>query len=74
MINYLCPFEVQDFLDNVVEGEMVQVSFIKQDGSQASYSGVLDVGANRSKSVAINTSEGWKRFSVERVTSIGKVE
>ena len=74
MINYLCPFEVQDFLDHVQQGEVISVSFFKQDGSQAQYEGVLDVGANRSKSVAINTSEGWKRFSVERVTSIGKVE
>lgn len=70
MNSYLCPFEVQDFLNMVQQGEVIQVSFVKQNGESATYEGILDVGANHSQSVAINTSEGWKRFSVNRVTNI----
>lgn len=67
-------FEVQDFLDHVQQGETIRVSFLKQNGEHATYEGTLDVGANRSQSVAIYTDEGWKRFSVNRVTQIEKVE
>ena len=67
-------FEVQDFLDRVNEGEVIRVSFLKQNGEHATYEGTLDVGANRSQSVAIYTDEGWKRFNINRVTQIEKVE
>lgn len=72
MENYLCPFEVQSLLDTVDNGQAVIVSFIKQNGAKATYTGFLDVGTTRSQSVAIYTLEGWKRFSVNRVTSIEK--
>ena len=67
-------FEVQEFLDSVNEGEVIRVSFIKQNGEHATYEGSLDVGAARKESVAIYTSEGWKRFNINRVTQIEKVE
>lgn len=67
-------FEVQDFLDHVQQGETIRVSFLKQNGDPATYEGTLDVGANRSQSVAIYTDEGWKRFNINRVTQIEKVE
>ena len=64
--------EVQVFLDSVLEGELIKVRFFKKDGSVAEYEGVLDVGAARKESVAIYTSEGWKRFNINHVTNITK--
>lgn len=69
------PIEaVQATLDAVNAGETIHVRFYKKDGSTGDYTGTLDVGANHSNSVAIYTAEGWKRFSVDRVISIEKVE
>lgn len=65
---------VQVFLDSVLEGELIKVRFFKKDGSVTDYEGVLDVGANHSQSVAINTEQGWKRFNLGSVISIEKVE
>ena len=65
--------EVQVFLDSVLEGELIKVRFFKKDGSVAEYEGVLDVGANHSQSVAINTDQGWKRFNLGSVIGIERV-
>lgn len=66
--------DVQATLDAVNAGETIHVAFYKKDGTTGQYSGTLDVGANYSNSVAIYTEQGWKRFSVDRVISIEKVE
>lgn len=71
MLNFECPFMVQEILDRVTDSAtVVSVDFVTQSGETRTYRGTLDVGANRSQSVAINTENGWKRFSVERVTNI----
>ena len=71
MFNFECQFMVQEILDNVTNNEtIVSVEFITQSGETRNYRGSLDVGANKSQSVAILTDNGWKRFSVDRVTNI----
>lgn len=71
MFNFECPFMVQSILDSVTDSAtVVSVDFVTQSGETRTYRGSLDVGANKSQSVAINTESGWKRFSVDRVTSI----
>ena len=71
MVNFECPFMVQEILDNVQDSEtIVSVEFVTQSGETRNYRGSLDVGANKSQSVAILTESGWKRFSVDRVTNI----
>ena len=70
----LTETQVQEFLDSVLEGELIKVRFFKKDGSVADYEGVLDVGANHNQSVAINTDQGWKRFNLGSVISIEKVK
>lgn len=67
------PVNVQQILDNVGEGELITVTFYKKDGTLVTYSGTLDVGANKSESVAIYTDEGWKRFNINNVVSIANV-
>lgn len=71
MFSFECPFMVQEILDSVTDSAtLVSVEFITQSGESRTYRGTLDVGANKSQSVAINTESGWKRFSVDRVTNI----
>lgn len=71
MFTFECPFMVQEILDSVQDSAtVVSVEFITQSGETRVYRGNLDVGANKSNSVAINTDNGWKRFSVDRVTNI----
>lgn len=71
MFSFECPFMVQSILDSVTDSAtVVSVQFATQSGESRTYRGFLDVGANKSNSVAINTESGWKRFSVDRVTSI----
>ena len=71
MFNFECPFMVQSILDSVTDSAtVVSVDFVTQSGETRTYRGSLDVGANKSHSVAILTDNGWKRFSVDRVTSI----
>lgn len=71
MFNFECPFMVQSVLDSVTDSAtIVSVEFVTQSGETRTYRGTLDVGANKSHSVAINTESGWKRFSVDRVTNI----
>lgn len=71
MFNFECPFMVQEILDSVTDSATtVSVDFVTQSGETRSYRGSLDVGANKSQSVAILTESGWKRFSVDRVTNI----
>ena len=71
MFNFECPFMVQEILDCVADNNtIVSVEFVTQSGETRTYRGSLDVGANKSHSVAILTDNGWKRFSVDRVTNI----
>ena len=71
MFSFECPFMVQEILDSVQDSAtVVSVDFVTQSGEMRTYRGTLDVGANKSQSVAINTEAGWKRFSVDRVTNI----
>ena len=71
MFTFECPFMVQDILDCVMDSAtIVSVDFVTQSGETRTYRGTLDVGANRTQSVAILTDNGWKRFSVDRVTNI----
>ena len=71
MFTFECPFMVQEILDSVTDSAtVISVDFVTQSGETRTYRGTLDVGANKSHSVAINTEAGWKRFSVDRVTSI----
>ena len=71
MFTFECPFMVQEILDCVTDSAtIVSVQFVTQSGESRTYRGSLDVGANRTQSVAILTDNGWKRFSVDRVTSI----
>ena len=71
MFNFECSFMVQSILDSVTDSAtIVSVEFVTQSGETRIYRGTLDVGANKSQSVAILTDNGWKRFSVDRVTSI----
>ena len=71
MFSFECPFMVQEILDSVQDsGTIVSVEFVTQSGESRTYRGSLDVGANKSHSVAINTDNGWKRFSIDRVTNI----
>ena len=71
MFNFECPFMVQEILDSVTDSAtIVSVEFVTQSGEARNYRGNLDVGANKSHSVAILTENGWKRFSVDRVTNI----
>ena len=71
MFSFECPFMVQEILDSVTDSStIVSVEFVTQSGETRNYRGSLDVGANKSQSVAIKTDNGWKRFSVDRVTSI----
>lgn len=71
MFNFECPFMVQEILDNVTDSAtIVSVQFVTQSGETRIYRGSLDVGANKSHSVAINTGNGWKRFSIDRVLNI----
>ena len=71
MFSFECSFMVQEILDSVTDSEtIVSVEFVTQNGETRIYRGTLDVGANKSHSVAILTDNGWKRFSVDRVTSI----
>ena len=71
MLSFECPFMVQEILDCVTDSEtIVSVEFVTQNGETRVYRGNLDVGANKSQSVAILTDNGWKRFSIDRVTNI----
>ena len=71
MFSFECPFMVQEILDCVTDsGTIVSVEFVTQSGESRTYRGSLDVGANKSQSVAILTDNGWKRFSVDRVIKI----
>ena len=71
MFSFECPFMVQEILDSVTDSAtIVSVEFVTQSGETRNYRGSLDVGANKSQSVAILTDKGWKRFSVDRVTNI----
>ena len=71
MFSFECPFMVQEILDSVTDSTtIVSVEFVTQSGETRTYRGSLDVGANKSQSVAILTDNGWKRFSVDRVTNI----
>ena len=71
MFNFECPFMVQEILDSVTDSETtVSVEFVTQSGESRIYRGSLDVGANKSHSVAILTENGWKRFSIDRVLNI----
>lgn len=71
MFSFECPFMVQSILDSVTDSAtIVSVEFVTQSGETRTYRGCLDVGANKSHSVAISTENGWKRFSVDRVTNI----
>ena len=71
MFSFECPFMVQSVLDSVTDSAtIVSVEFVTQSGETRTYRGTLDVGVNKSHSVAINTESGWKRFSVDRVTNI----
>ena len=71
MFSFECPFLVQGILDSVTDREtIVSVEFVTQSGESRTYRGSLDVGANKSQSVAILTDNGWKRFSVDRVTNV----
>ena len=71
MFSFECPFMVQEILDSVTDSEtIITVEFVTQSGESRTYRGSLDVGANKSHSVAILTENGWKRFSVDRVTNI----
>lgn len=71
MFTFECPFMVQEILDSVTDSAtIVSVEFVTQSGETRVYRGNLDVGANKSHSVAINTESGWKRFSVDRVLNI----
>ena len=71
MFSFECPFMVQEILDSVVDSEtIVSVEFVTQSGESRTYRGSLDVGANKSHSVAIKTDNDWKRFSIDRVTNI----
>lgn len=68
--DYMSFSDVQQALDSIVEGQSFVVTFEKANGETVTYNGTLDVGANRSQSVAIYTAEGWKRFNVNRVVAI----
>ena len=71
MFSFECSFMVQEILDSVTDSEtIVSVEFVTQNGETRIYRGTLDVGANKSHSVAILTDNGWKRFSIDRVTNI----
>lgn len=71
MFTFECPFMVQEILDSVTDSAtVISVDFVTQSGETRTYRGTLDVGANRTQSVAINTESGWKKFSVDRVLSI----
>ena len=71
MFSFECPFMVQEILYSVTDSAtIVSVEFVTQSGETRNYRGSLDVGANKSQSVAILTESGWKRFSVDRVTNI----
>ena len=71
MFSFECPFMVQEILDCVTDSAtIVSVEFVTQAGETRNYRGSLDVGANKSHSVAILTENGWKRFSIDRVTNI----
>ena len=74
MFSFECPFMVQEILDSVTDSAtIVSVEFVTQSGESRTYRGSLDVGANKSHSVAIKTDNGWKRFSVDRVIRIERV-
>ena len=71
MFSFECPFMVQEILDSVTDSAtVISVDFVTQSGETRTYRGNLDVGANKSHSVAILTENGWKRFSVDRVLNI----
>ena len=71
MFNFECPFMVQTILDSVTDSSTeIAVDFVTQSGEPRTYRGTLDVGANKSNSVAIHTQDGWKRFNVDRVLNI----
>ena len=75
MFSFECSFMVQEILDSVTDSEtIVSVEFVTQNGETRIYRGTLDVGANKSHSVAILTDNGWKRFSIDRVTNIEILE
>jgi hypothetical protein len=66
------PAHVQWFLDNLEPMEQFAVIFQKQDGTQRVLIGNLDPnGQSRKESVPMQTDEGWKSFSVNRVLWIG---
>ena len=66
--------EVQSILDTVKEGQSITVTFSKVNGELVTYTGTLDVGANRSQSVALYSEEGWKRFNVNKVWAISVID
>ena len=71
MFSFECPFLVQEILDSVQDSAtVISVDFVTQSGETRTYRGTLDVGANKSHSVAILTDNGWKRFSIDRVVNI----
>jgi hypothetical protein len=65
------PAYVQWFLNQLDIGQEFTVIFLTQGGEQRKYTGTLDNSAKRSESVAMLTSDGYKRFSVNRVLYIG---
>lgn len=63
---------VQFFLDGLKPMGQFAVIFEKQDGTQRCLIGNLDPnGTSRKESIPMQTDEGWKSFSINRVLWIG---
>ena len=64
------PTDVQHVLDSLDPGQPFIVIFLTKGNEQRRYTGTIEPGAIKSQSVAMVTSEGYKRFDLSRVLSI----
>lgn len=68
----MAPSEVQHFLNGLGIGETFNIIFLTSKGEQRAYKGYLDKGNAITESVAFLTDmEGYKRFNINQVLSIG---
>lgn len=65
---------VQSFLNELDPSDEFKITFKKKDGSVAEYQATLPYDEKRSESVAIFTEEGYKRFNINNVISVERVE